>query len=182
MTSAGQSRMGTKSRTSRRDFMKASSSPKRRWIALMTSYADYTGLAPRFGSAVSGPRADVENALGRHSERLVVADPRHSDSIMSDNVSQVRCRLLQLRYPHRTKCTVIDNQMNPHQSAAQLMAPIAALASVRRLGACRPPACRAQHHLTPAYPVDAGAQHGRSTVHLRYGVDVGGKLRPIGSE
>ena len=34
-----------------------------------------------------------------------MADPRHSDSNMSDNVNQVRCRLLQFRLNH-ARCSV----------------------------------------------------------------------------
>ena len=110
--------------------MKASSSPKRRWIALMTSYAYHTGMAPRspetffcqscsdrvfvspsqrpanpiahspsmrqFRSGVSGPRADVENTLGRHSQRPIVADFR----LMHCSI-MVRCRKAPLKGKNR---------------------------------------------------------------------------------
>ncbi len=50
----------------------------------------------------------------------LLADPRHSDSIMSDNVSQVRCRLLHLNhlqiFSHGTPSLSPSSRVSPHWS------------------------------------------------------------------
>ena len=61
-----------------------------------------SGSRLRFASTVAGRyyrsfgKAGVQMPVFTFTEGSQVPDPRHSDSIMSDNVSQVRCRLLQI--------------------------------------------------------------------------------------
>ena len=61
-----------------------------------------SGSRLRFASTAAGRyyrsfgKVDVQMPVFTFTEGLQVPDPRHSDSIMSDNVSQARCRLLQI--------------------------------------------------------------------------------------
>jgi len=61
-----------------------------------------SGSRLRFASTAVGRyyrsfgKADVQMPVFTFTEGSQVLDPRHSDSIMSDNVSQFRCRLLQI--------------------------------------------------------------------------------------